>query len=73
MFETVMANIFLPMMDGYNKWGELSETPQGRKTIQKFLDTISGFVGYLQGTYITVFLYGQSYKMILWLLSICSS
>ncbi|XP_053374157.1 dynein axonemal heavy chain 8-like [Mercenaria mercenaria] len=48
MFEMVMAKVFQPMIEGFNRWGELSATPNGRKTIQKFLDTTSGFVGYMQ-------------------------
>lgn len=48
MLEGILSKVYQPMMQAYNKWGELSNTPQGLKTINKFLDTMNGFVGYLQ-------------------------
>lgn len=47
IFETVMSRIMQPMLEAY-KWGDLSTTPQGRKIIDKFQDTMRSSISYMQ-------------------------
>lgn len=48
MFEQVMSKIHKPMLGAFKKWGQLSESPQGQKTIGQFKDNMEGFVTYMK-------------------------
>ncbi|XP_052240013.1 dynein axonemal heavy chain 8-like isoform X2 [Dreissena polymorpha] len=47
MYEKILAKVYLPMLMAQKNWGELSQTPSGRKIVEQFLDKMSGFVSYL--------------------------
>lgn len=49
LLEMVMSRIHLPMLKAYDKWGQLSSSPQGQKTVDNFKDNMEGFVRYLNG------------------------
>eukprot|EP00105_Crassostrea_gigas_P037004 XP_019921152.1 PREDICTED: dynein heavy chain 8, axonemal [Crassostrea gigas] len=47
-FESVLASVYLPAMKAYSRWGELEESPQGRKTKKHFIDNFDNFLMYLR-------------------------
>jgi hypothetical protein len=59
-FELVMSRVYLPALKVYDKWGEMEESPQGRKAKKNFIDNFSNFLAYLRSkhldTYIVLFI-----------------
>ena len=51
MFEAVMSRVYGPAMAALQNWGELTHSPGGRKTVEQFMDNMSGFVHYMQSKY----------------------
>ncbi|XP_062602161.1 dynein axonemal heavy chain 8-like, partial [Saccostrea cucullata] len=47
-FESVMASVYLPALKAYENWGELEDSPQGRKTKKNFIDSFDNFLMYLR-------------------------
>lgn len=39
-----LNSIYLPGIQAMDRWGDLSETPQGEKTRDEFLDSLDSFV-----------------------------
>lgn len=50
-FESVLASVYLPAIKAYSRWGELEESPQGRKTKKHFIDNFDNFVMYLRSKF----------------------
>lgn len=50
-FESVLASVYLPAMKAYSRWGELEESPQGRKTKKHFIDNFDNFLMYLRSKF----------------------
>ena len=47
-FELVLYSVYLPALKAYSDWGELEDSPQGRKTKKKFTDSFDNFLMYLR-------------------------
>lgn len=58
-FELVMSKVYMPALKAYDRWGEMEESPQGRKAKKNFIDNFGNFLVYLRSKhniYVTIFL-----------------
>ncbi|XP_056012226.1 dynein axonemal heavy chain 8-like [Ostrea edulis] len=47
-FELVMSKVYMPALKAYDRWGEMEESPQGRKAKKNFIDNFGNFLVYLR-------------------------
>lgn len=46
-----LTSVYIPAIQAMERWGDLSETPQGEKTRDEFLDSLDSFVQFTDSKY----------------------
>ncbi|XP_077985364.1 dynein axonemal heavy chain 8-like [Glandiceps talaboti] len=52
--QKTVTQVYKPVIHTWEQWGELSETPQGKKMLLSFQDSFDGFLQFLEGAIIGV-------------------
>ena len=44
-----LSKIYLPAIKAMTSWGELTQTPQGKKASKEFVESLDSFVHFIDG------------------------
>lgn len=44
-----LTKLYVPAIKAMSNWGELSQTPQGQKASQEFVESLDSFVHFIDG------------------------
>jgi dynein heavy chain len=51
-----LTSVYVPAIQAMERWGDLSDTPQGEETKKEFLDTLDSFVQFTDSKYTMLYI-----------------